>query len=188
VKRISAENVRDLVIFALLVAIGVAGRWGQPEWEFTPVTAAAIFAGCYFSRLFLAALVPVAILAISDMLLPAYNSVPVLIVKYAALVLPVLFGRLLTAGGEGKSLLWRWGVCGFVPATIFFLTTNFAVWAFQSDYSKDIAGLVQCYVAAVPFYRGMIAGDLFYLAVLFGCAAVAGERVWSTSVVRSETK
>ena len=49
--------------FACLVGIGVAGRWGQPEWCFTPTAAAAIFAGCYFARLSLAALVPVAILA-----------------------------------------------------------------------------------------------------------------------------
>jgi hypothetical protein len=50
------------------------------------------------------------------------------------------------------------------------------VWAFESDYPKTLAGLYACYLAAVPFFRSMLAGDLFYLAVLFGCAAVAGQR------------
>ena len=48
--------------------------------------------------------------------------------------------------------------------------SNFAVWAFQSDYEKSWAGLVHCYSVAVPFFRWMLAGDIFYLAVIFGCA------------------
>ena len=44
------QNLQDLLVFALLIAIGVAGRWGQPEWCFTPMAATAIFAGLYFSR------------------------------------------------------------------------------------------------------------------------------------------
>ena len=72
------ETVSELLVFALLVAIGVAGRWGQPDWEFTPTAAAAIFAGWYFQRALVAALVPVAILAASDLLLPAYDSLGVL--------------------------------------------------------------------------------------------------------------
>jgi hypothetical protein len=57
------RNLQDLLVFFLLIAIGVAGRWGQPEWCFTPTAAAAIFAGVYFNRLAIAAMVPIAILA-----------------------------------------------------------------------------------------------------------------------------
>ena len=49
------------------------------------------------------------------------------------------------------------------------------MWAFQSDYEKSLAGLTRCYLAAVPFYRWMLAGDGFYLVVLFGCWALAGK-------------
>ncbi len=68
----------------------------------------------------------------------------------------------------------RLAICGLVPATLFWLVSNFAVWAFQSDYEKSWAGLVHCYWMAVPFFRWMVAGDVFYLAVLFSCAALAG--------------
>jgi hypothetical protein len=60
------------------------------------------------------------------------------------------------------------------PATIFYVVTNFAVWAFQSDYEKTLAGLVECYWAGVPFYRWMLAGDVFYLVVLVACWSLAG--------------
>ena len=87
------QNLQDLLVFAILIAIGVAGRWGQPEWCFTPTAAAAIFAGLYFSRVAIAVMVPVSILAISDLLLPAYNSIPVMIATYAVMIVPVWLGR-----------------------------------------------------------------------------------------------
>ncbi|HVT27343.1 MAG TPA: DUF6580 family putative transport protein [Lacipirellulaceae bacterium] len=173
-KRDRRQNLGDLLVFALLVAIGVAGRWGQPEWEFTPTAAAAIFAGFYFSRVGIAILVPVTILAISDLILPAYDSIAVMIATYAVMIVPVWFGR-LQRGEHRRWLAWsRWIMFGILPATLFYLVTNFAVWAFQSSYEKTLAGLAQCYVAAVPFFRWMLAGDVFYLAVLFTCLALAG--------------
>ena len=170
------QIVQDALVFALLIAIGVAGRWSQPQWCFTPTAAAAIFAGCYFSRAAIAAMVPLAILLISDLALPAHNSAPVMIATYGVMATAVLLGRLL----RGKHAMWswvgRWAMCSFMPATLFFLVTNFAVWAFQSDYAKTPAGLVECYLRAVPFYRWMLAGDAFYLALLFACAALVGVR------------
>jgi hypothetical protein len=171
------QTLRDVLVFILLVSIGVAGRWGQPEWCFTPTAAAAIFAGCYFTRLAVAALVPVAILATSDILLEAHDNVAVMLATYAVMTLPVLFGRWLASSREPGRTAWRLVICGIVPATLFWLVTNFAVWAFQSDYEKTWAGLIQCYAMAVPFFRWMLAGDVFYLAVLLGCAALAGVRV-----------
>jgi hypothetical protein len=171
------KTIQEVLVLALLIAIGVAGRWGQPEWCFTPTAAAAIFAGYYFSRLSVALLVPIAILAVSDLVLPAYDSRPVMFVTYAAMTVPVWFGRMMANESRGGSRVWRLMLCGLVPATLFFVVTNFAVWAFQSDYEPTLAGLARCYAAAVPFYRSMLAGDVFYLTILLGCLAIAGEKV-----------
>jgi hypothetical protein len=167
----------DVLVFALLVSIGVAGRWGQPAWAFTPIAAATIFAGFYFSRAAIAVLVPVAILGISDLLLPAYDNVPVMLATYGVMTIPVWFGRSLRGGHGRWGAIGRWAVCGLIPATVFFFVSNFAVWAFQSDYEKSLAGLMQCYAAAVPFYRWMLAGDVFYLSVLASCWALSGMNV-----------
>ena len=167
------QNLQDLLVFALLVAIGVAGRWGQPQWSVTPTAAAAIFAGLYFSRVGIAMLVPISILAISDILLPAHDSIPVMISSYGMMTLPVWFGRLQ----RGEHPRWlaasRWALFSILPATLFYLVTNFAVWAFQSDYERSLAGLRECYVAAIPFFRWMVGGDVFYMAVLLGCLALS---------------
>lgn len=182
------STLSELVVFAVLIAIGVAGRWGQPLWSFTPTAAAAVFAGFYFSRVTVAALVPLAVLGLSDLRLPAYDSTLVMLATYAALVLPVWLGRWLRGTGSRFDAIGRSLVCGFAPATVFFVVTNFAVWAFQSDYEKSLAGLVQCYVAAVPFYRWMLAGDVFYLVVMFGCWAIAGAITSATAVLPVGTR
>lgn len=178
------QNLQDLFVFCLLVAIGVAGRWGQPQWCVTPTAAAAVFAGFYFARIGIAAMVPLAILAISDLLLPAYDSVAVLLATYAVMVLPVWLGRLLRNEDRQVATAVKMALCGLVPAITFYIVSNFAVWAFLSDYDKSLAGLVECYVAAVPFFRWMLIGDVFYMSVLAGCWIVANLGVHAESIER----
>jgi hypothetical protein len=62
------------------------------------------------------------------------------------------------------------------------------VWAFESDYPKTAAGIIESYVAGLPFFRAMLAGDLFYLSVIFGCAAIAGERMLATDPIGSRKR
>lgn len=171
------DTLRDAAVFLLLIAIGVAGRWAQPEWCFTPIAATTIAAGYVFARWQIAVLVPLAILGISDLILPTYDNLVVMLVTYIVMMLPVWLGQSLRDASSGKAALARGLLCGLLPATLFFVATNFAVWAFQSEYPLTWAGLMQCYVAAVPFFRWMLAGDLFYLSVLAVCFVVAGYRV-----------
>lgn len=55
----------------------------------------------------------------------------------------------------------------------FFLVSNFFSWLGQAlPYGYTLAGLIECYVAAIPFYRGTLLGDLLFGAILFGAHAV----------------
>ena len=168
------ETLRDLAVFCLLLAIGVVGRWAQPTWNFTPLAAVTALGGyCFFRQPIAAVLLPMSVLAVSDLALPAHDSWPVLASVHVMMLVPLLLGR-RARSHAGWQRGASWALCGFVPATTFFLVTNFAVWAFQSTYDKTLEGLALCYTAGLPFYRSMLAGDLFYLAVLLGCLAIAG--------------
>jgi hypothetical protein len=46
-------------------------------------------------------------------------------------------------------------------------------------YLHTPGGLIQCYVAALPFFRNSLAGDLFWTAALFGLHDLA--RAWVSS-------
>jgi hypothetical protein len=61
-------------------------------------------------------------------------------------------------------------------STLFFLVTNFACWAGYGLYPHTLEGVVQSYVAALPFYRWTLLGDACYATVLFGGLALAERR------------
>lgn len=183
----------DHWVFVLLVAIAVVGRMGRLDWNFTPVAAAALFAGFYFRNRWTAALVPLAALAISDLVEPLHYSRWVLLAVWASMLLPAILGPWLRSASSKKQGIARGVFSATAPATFFFLTTNFAVWAVGPapgsaiEYSRDLTGLATCYLAALPFYANMLAGDLFYMATLFGAWAVINrsEHASLAAVVRS---
>ena len=59
-------------------------------------------------------------------------------------------------------------LAALVSSVLFFVVTNFGVWATQGMYPMNVEGLVACYVAAIPFFQNSLLGNAFYTAVLFG--------------------
>jgi hypothetical protein len=168
----------QVAIWLALVALAVAGRlwqpsWnGEPLWHATPLAAVALAAGFLFANPLVAASVPLAALAISNLALPGYGSLGVAAVVYAATAWPVLLG---TAGILGRERP-RWlAVVGGSLATslVFFFSSNFAHWAFMADYPHTVAGLGECFLAALPFYRWMPLGDAAWTLATFGLIAAA---------------
>jgi len=164
----------DLVLFGLLLALGVLGRWFQPDWNVTPVVAVATFAGYYYRRLAIAWLATLAVMTLSNLLLPAYNNYGVMLMVFGMFLLPAALGRWV----RGQESYARLAICGLLPALLFFLTTNFAVWYFGAGYEPTWAGLLRCYAAGLPFFRAMLLGDVFFLAVIFGSFAACREQGW----------
>ncbi|TWU30052.1 DUF6580 family putative transport protein [Bythopirellula polymerisocia] len=170
------ETLRELSVFGLLLAIGVAGRWAQPDWNFTPLAAVTVIGGYYFRSLLAAILLPVGILAVSDIILPAHESVAVQVSVHMMMLVPLFLGR-MARHADGWQRVGLGVLGGVLPATAFFVVTNFVHWASTGMYEKSIAGLTACYIAALPFYRSMLAGDVFYLVVLVACLMIASARV-----------
>jgi hypothetical protein len=170
----SRESLRELLVFTLLVALGALGRQPelQPAWNFTPLAAATALGAFYFRSVLPAILLPLAILSVANLRLSAHDSQWVAVSVYLMSLLPVAIGR-AARNSSGWHRLACWGLCGFVPATLFFVVTNFAVWATKSLYAPTFEGLMNCYVQALPFYRTMLAGDVCYVALMVGCLAVA---------------
>ena len=60
----------------------------------------------------------------------------------------------------------------------FFFVSNFAVWA-GSDiaYTKDVAGLLNCYAAGIPFLKNTIASQFLFSGLFFGAFEVLKKQV-----------
>lgn len=170
----SASTLPTAVTFALLVAIAVVGRWGQPDWCVTPLAAVGLLAGYALPRRWAVA-TPLTAMLVSDLLLASYGSWGVAIAVYVAVTVSPLLGSLLRRSLPNRAAgAARLVGLSLTPALVFFVVTNLAVWAFESHYAKTAAGLAECYAAALPFLRRMLTGDLAYAAVLFGAAMAAG--------------
>lgn len=146
-----------------LVAVATLGRLWQPGWNVTPMAGAALAAGAVFPNLLVAASVPLAALAISNLAMPAYGGFAMAAVIYAATAWPVVLGGLLRGG--------RWfSIVGGALASslVFYLATNFAHWCLTDDYPRTAGGLLACYSAALPFYRWMPLGDVAWSLAFFG--------------------
>ncbi len=151
------------LVFGLIV-LGVLSRLVPHPWNATPVTAIALFAGAQLSCRW-AVLLPLAIVALSDVLLGWHNTVPY---TWGSFLLIAWLGRWVgqrpTAGRIASGSL--------TASVLFFLVTNVGVWAAGDLYARTLAGLWQCFLAAVPFFRGTLAGDLVYTALFFGSFAL----------------
>jgi hypothetical protein len=164
-KQTSAALRTDVLLVLFLIGFDVAARLLMHVPNVSPVAASALFAGMMLRRRALAPIVPLAAMLIGDTFAGFYDW-RVMVVVYAALALPALAGMLArrTVGVVVPTVL----ACSL----IFFAATNFAVWAFTGMYSADLAGLMQCYAAGLPFLKYTMAGDLFWAAVLFGGAVL----------------
>ncbi len=130
--------------------------------NFTPVAAMALFAGTYVRRKELAFSIPLAAMLISDLILGFHT---VMIAVYVGLAIIVAFGFILQKNVRPTNVI----LASLGSSVVFFLLTNFAVWANgMVGYPMNFAGLTQCYAAGIPFFRNALIGDLFYNAVFFG--------------------
>jgi hypothetical protein len=156
-------GLADLSTVAFLIGIDVAARLLPHAPDFTPVAATALFAASALRIRALSPLVPIAGMLLGDAVLGFYDW-RVMAAVYGVLALPAIVAC-------SSSRLRRPAM--IIPVLLssslaFFLVTNFAVWASSPLYTASVTGLLKCYVAALPFLRNMVAGDLFWGLVLFG--------------------
>lgn len=162
-------NKPRFIMLAGMILAAAASRLIPHPPNFTPIAAIALFGGAQFSSKRAAFLVPLAGLFLSDLVFGFYAITPVV---YGSFVLTVCIGFWVRQRHSVQRI-----ACAAVASTIlFFVLTNFGVWAIDNLYPKTTAGLVGCYVAAIPFFRNMLLGDLLYSALLFGALAFAENR------------
>lgn len=150
-----------IIAILILVAVGISYRIFPHPPNFAPVAAIALFSGFFFRRYFV--LIPLIVMFVSDIFVGFYDW-KLMAVVYFSFVLIGLMGILIR---KNKSVLSLIG-CSLSGSVAFFILTNFAVWFLGPWYSHDWKGLVECYTLAIPFFKNTVAGDLFYVSVIFG--------------------
>lgn len=171
-------------LLIVLVLVAACARLVPHVYNVAPVTAVTLFAAAYLPSRRWSILLPLAAMFFSDLVLYATKDI-----AYRDIAL----GNMLFvySAFAGIALLGQWlrknvtfaRIVGTTLAGsgVFFLVTNFGSWWLLSQplstgepatYSRTFSGLINSYVAGVPFFRGTFIGDLVYTTILFGGFAV----------------
>ena len=162
------NKTRFTLLTGMILTV-VAARWLPHPPNFTPITALALFGGASFADKRAAFSVPLLGLIVSDLVLGFYVITPVV---YGSFALIVGLGLWL----RRRKSFSRVAFAAVASALLFFVVTNFGVWALGGLYPKTAAGLGDCYVAAIPFFRNTLGSSLLYSALLFGGLALVEKR------------
>jgi hypothetical protein len=177
----------NIVLAGSLILMAAAGRIMNAEmhfYNFAAVGALGLFAGAIIKDLRVAFLFTLLAQFSSDLYFELFTSTKGFygieqFFTYGGLMLVTLLGSRMAKPGAAK-------VAGYSIAgtLIFFLVSNFGVWMSIEfgrvdlyGYGKGFTGLMNTYIAALPFYRTEIAtqlflnsliGDLLFSGLLFG--------------------
>lgn len=177
-----------LVLAGMIVVAALTRLLPHPP-NFSPVEAVALFGGAYFASRAAAIAVPLVAMFISDLALGAmlggtyfeHFTSPAYLATWLTVYACVALSAVLGFGLRGRVSGAR--VLGFslIGSVLFFVLTNFAVWATATPLTAHPAcvsgGLLPCYAAALPFFQWTVLGTLFYAALLFGGFALLRQRV-----------
>jgi hypothetical protein len=161
----SSLTPRFLVLAGMILIAAFTRLIPHPP-NFTAIAAMALFGGAYFSRKSLAFAVPLAAMFLSDLIIGFHQG---MYAVYLSFIFIVMIGLTL----KNKKKAGNVFLASVSASVLFFVITNFAQWLSYPLYSKDIAGLIACYVAAVPFFHYTLLGDLFFVGALFGLFELA---------------
>jgi len=144
-------------------------------WNFSPLYALAIFGGTVLDRR-LAFALPVAVYLLGDLLIAAmmgpvwgfYSDQPF---TYAGFLVLAACGMLL----RNRLGVVQVAAAGIGGAVAFFLVSNFGTWLLGGGFvrPRTPAGLVQCYVDALPFFRPTLQSVIVFLPILYSPLVLA---------------
>jgi len=170
-------NKRKQVFFWIVIAvvtIGMLTRVLGLSANISPMLAVLLFGSAYFQKKSWSFLLPIGLYFFVDLYLnnivyaeyfgsfQLFGSTGV----YVSLAIIIALGTVLLR----KVTIPRVLVSALGAAVVFFLVTNFFSMLTLPQYTKDFAGLMTSYEAAIPFFRSTLASTLIYSAVFFTAA------------------
>ncbi|MFO0802491.1 MAG: DUF6580 family putative transport protein [Gemmataceae bacterium] len=181
--------------FALVLGVGGLAACSVlfPEslrpWNFAAIGAVSLFAAARL-RFVQSVIVLAAMLAVKDLCIFAKFGWQPEPLSWFAFLGYAAIGYAFLRKTENPAAI---GGGAVAASLVFFVVSNFGSWLMQAlPYGYSLAGLADCYQAAIPFYRGTLVSDVLCTATLFAAHAVLSrawfpaERLQPATVVSNE--
>lgn len=178
-------NLKDkksvIFIVLALVAVGVVFRLMPHPANFAPVTAIALVGGAIL-RGKMAWALPLLVMVVSDAIIGFHDVI--LFTWGSFLIVGLLSSRYLSKNFKFENVL----IASMAAAVFFYLFSNLGVWLVSGYYQHSLAGLMQCYYNALPFFRNTFLGDVVFSSLFYGAYVVASSNFKLSSEVFTATR
>ena len=121
--------------------------------NFTPIISMALLSGHFFGNIYLSVIILLISIFVSDFFLGFYKNM--LYVYFSIVLINLIFFNISYKMNFKNLYLFS---C--LAALIFYFISNFSVWATGVLYEKNLAGLINCYFLALPFFKNTIISTL----------------------------
>ena len=160
----SKFNVHWYWIAGLIMCLALSRLIPHPP-NFTALGAIGILAGATIKDFRSALLVPMIAMLISDAFLGFHSS---MIFVYAAIAGIVVANRLFLRRITFGKLI----ISTVMTAGLFYIVTNFGAWLSHNMYPQTLNGLVQAYIAGLPFLKNTFISTFLFTVIGFGAVGI----------------
>lgn len=178
ISKVMGQNQLGIV----LVIFGILGRLIPHIPNVNPLTSIGLIAGVNLSRC-VAFFVLFITMFISDVGLALLLGYPIF--SYWTLFTYTGFAAITFAGSKLRCSQQALPFYIFCSSLGFWIWTNFGVWLTSNLYSKTLAGLSDCYIAALPFLRNSLVGDMAWGLVIWGVFSLVKTKIYNKKVFQS---
>lgn len=144
-----------VIIFGVIFRIFLNQKIGLPNFE--AVTALSLLSGFHFGGLF-AQIMPFSIIFLSDIF---FGNTTIHIFTWSAFILIGTSGALLRK--KTKTSFLKITSFGLLSVIFFYLWTNFGWWLISKMYQMNFKGLIDSYVAGIPFLKNQLFSTLIFV-------------------------
>ena len=157
---------KEILPISLILLLAFSRLIPHPP-NFTPIVAVAIMSGYFFKNINLSYIVLLISMLLVDVFIGFYKH---MFFVYLSLFLITFIFFKISNKVNSKNLF----IFSFLGSLIFFLVSNFGVWASgvlspitNLPYEKNLNGLINCYFLAIPFFTKTLISTIFFSYIVY---------------------
>ena len=173
-KYINTIDIQTIVVSLIVLVVSFL-RIIPHIQNFSPIIALAIFGALHYKSKSLSYIIPILSLWVSDLLINNFiyssysNNFNFFYEGFYWQYISYLVIIFLSLNFNKRKInILNVFFLALCSSLLFFIITNFGFWLTSGIYSNNLYGLIECYIAGIPFYKGTLLGVLFYTPVLIG--------------------
>ena len=144
-----------IIVFGVIFRIFLNEKIGIPNFE--AITALSLLSGSFFGGVF-AAVIPFLMIFFSDLY---FGNTSVYLFTWSAFILIGIFGTFVKRNKKHYPL--KITGMGIISVLFFYLFTNFGWWLTSGMYPMTFEGIIQCYIAGLPFLKNQLFSALIFV-------------------------